>query len=135
MVSVFAGLLGLQESAPARLVYHTLRNPSIKFEILRTLLESSPTNTGLGAEFDKLLTDYNTLRIERNQLAHGLWWTDSSGRVYFAQHSLNGYAILAAKEVTVTAIKAQLTAQRTFRRELYDVHVAKRFEKLQSQLG
>jgi hypothetical protein len=133
MVSVFAGLLGVQESAPARVVYHTLRNPSIKFDILRTLLESSPTNTGLGAEFDKLLTDYNSLRIERNQLAHGLWWTDSSGRVHYAQHALNGQAILEAKEVTVPAIKGQLAAQRAFRKYLYEVHVEKRFERLQEQ--
>jgi hypothetical protein len=123
----------VQESAPARVVYHTLRNPSIKFDILRTLLESSPTNTGLGAEFDKLLTDYNSLRIERNQLAHGLWWTDSSGRVHYAQHALNGQAILEAKEVTVPAIKGQLAAQRAFRKYLYEVHVEKRFERLQEQ--
>jgi hypothetical protein len=132
MVSVFAGLLGAQSSLPARVVYHTLRNPSIKLDVLRTLLESSPNNSGLGPEFDKLLVDYNTVRSDRNRLAHGLWWTDSAGLVYFAPHALNGEAMSNATEVTIKHMNQWLELQRAFKTELLEVHVVKLLKLLQA---
>jgi hypothetical protein len=109
----------MAETQSARVIYHTLRNPSIKLDILRTLLERAPLNSTLGPEFDGIMGGYDARRKARNDMVHGLWWTDSAGCTYAARLSINSYPILDAKEVTAATFDELIAAQQQFMAELY----------------
>lgn len=61
MADVLAILLGGYDSETAGYVLRTLRNPKIKKDLLRKLLETAPINAKLPPTFDELLTEYESV--------------------------------------------------------------------------
>jgi hypothetical protein len=81
----------------------TLRNPNIRHDILRDLLEMSPNNARLGDEYDELLSEYSALRTARNDYAHGLWFTRSrDGEVFLSKGDDHGFGYFMAKPEPIT---------------------------------
>ncbi|MTD94968.1 hypothetical protein GIW81_11565 [Hyphomicrobium sp. xq] len=97
MPQLLSILLGLQDERTAGYVYRTLRNPNIRHDVLRELLEMSPNNAQLGDEYDGLLSEYSALRTARNDYAHGLWFTRSrDGAVFLSKSDDHGFGYFTA---------------------------------------
>ncbi len=104
MPRVLAILLGMEDTAPAGYVYRALRNPNIRSDVMRALLEKAPRNVKLGKEFDELISEYEAVRSGRNGYAHGLWYTHDSGAVFLARRDEHGYGLLEAKPEPISAL-------------------------------
>ena len=109
MPSILAILLGMADDKPAGYVYRALRNPNIRSDVMRTLLEKAPHNTHRGEEFDKLLAEYEAVRTGRNGYAHGLWYThEETGAVFLARRDEHGYGLLQALPEPIEELDALL---------------------------
>jgi hypothetical protein len=106
MPRVLAVLLGTSDDAPAGYVYRALRNPSIRYNVLRDLLEKAPHNKKRSEQYDDILAKYNVVRKGRNDYAHGLWFTQVDTKaVYLARRDDHGYAFFDAKAEPLDALK------------------------------
>ena len=107
MPRVLTVLLGLPDERPAGYVYRALRNPSARIDVLRDLLEKSPSNKNKSQQYDELISKYQTVRSGRNAYAHGLWWTDSeTNAVYLARRDEHGFAFFDAQPEPLDNLKA-----------------------------
>jgi hypothetical protein len=105
MPRILTILLGMTDAKPAGYVYRALRNPNIRSDVMRTLLEKAPHNAQLGDEFDDLLTEYEAVRSGRNGYAHGLWYThEKSKAVFLARRDEHGWGLLQAQPEPIEAL-------------------------------
>jgi hypothetical protein len=83
-------------------VWKAILNPKAKADLMESLLEKSPANKALGAEFDAIISEFRSVSKIRNDYVHGLWWTsDGDGSLWLAKpkdddHGLTLFA--ASKE-------------------------------------
>jgi hypothetical protein len=96
MPGVLAILLGTTDINSVGYVYRTLRNPNIRRDVMKALLEKAPLNKDRGEEFDALLSEYNSIRKARNDYAHGLWYTEENGSVMLAREAEHGFGMMEA---------------------------------------
>src|SRR5689334_17916364 len=71
MTNVFAALMGSSDVLAAGYVYRSLRNPSIKGQLMWHLLEVAPHNKDTPEWFDDVLKAHNSIRSRRNEYVHG----------------------------------------------------------------
>jgi hypothetical protein len=107
MPRILAILLGMSDFTPAGYVYRALRNPSIRSDAMRALLEKAPHNRHRGEEFDELISEYDAVRAGRNGYAHGLWFThEETGAVFLARRDEHGYGLLHAMPEPIEVLDA-----------------------------
>jgi hypothetical protein len=106
MPRVLAELIGIKyiwPMSPAGYIWRVLRNPSIKTDVLRRLLEMAPNNKNADEKFDQILSEYDELRTKRNHLAHGLWFTNEEDMsVYLAISDPHGLDFMKAKPIPIS---------------------------------
>ncbi|MEQ1718798.1 MAG: hypothetical protein ABL907_22895 [Hyphomicrobium sp.] len=121
MPQVLWRLMGSKHSDVSGYIYRTLRNPSLKLSILKTLLERSSVNVHHPDQYDQILTLYEEVRGRRNDYAHGLWYTrDGDGAVFLAKRDDDGLAFFEAKEEPITALGETITKIRTLKNLIYE---------------
>lgn len=120
MPMVLRRLLGTTRTDVAGYIYRTLRNPSIKFDILQTLLEKSASNAGLGDDYDRIISQYDEVRKGRNAYAHGLWYTATDGSVLLCKRNEHDLAFLDAKPEPIAALDDLLSKIRALTKLIFD---------------
>jgi hypothetical protein len=104
MISFMALLLG-DVSAPAQQVFRSLHSEDSRVKVMRVLLEKSKINQDKGQEFDDLLDLFVEVKKRRNALAHGLWSTHSSGRVFLAEPTTDEFhSFITQREIKKTEL-------------------------------
>lgn len=87
-------LLGTSQNfASARLILRTVNSTQARIAIMRVLLEEAPVNKDKSASFDEIISEFESLTTERNNCAHGLWWTTDSGKVSRSDPSYTNEAL------------------------------------------
>lgn len=120
MPQVLWRLMGSKHSDVSGYIYRTLRNPNIKLDILRTLLEKSSVNVNHPDQYDEILTLYQEVRSRRNDYAHGLWYTRSDNVVFLAKSDDDGLAFFEAKEEPLSALGEAITKIRTLKNLIFE---------------
>ncbi|MGE0628147.1 MAG: hypothetical protein AB7O43_10015 [Hyphomicrobiaceae bacterium] len=107
-----AQLMGLNDDKQiqaAGYVYRTLRNPSIRLEVMRTLLHKAPHNKNKPDSWDYMLSEYSVVRNTRNDYAHGLWFTnDIDSTVLLAKSDPHGFAFMEAEPISTDVMDEAL---------------------------
>ena len=52
---------------------------------MRNMLQKSPLNQNLDAQWDEVIGEFERLNIHRNNYVHSLWYTHQSKRVFIAE--------------------------------------------------
>ena len=106
MPKLLALLLGGYDDVTAGYVFRAIRNPSTKRELLQSLLEKAPINSKVPHDIDEMLDEYKILTGQRNQLAHGKWFThDTDGNPTFvSRFSEHGWDLIEASEISAEEI-------------------------------
>lgn len=76
MVSVLAVLLGSSDRTVASYIMRSIRSPAARIEVMKELLEKAPINQQLDDDYDDIIREFRSISVERNEYAHGRWWTD-----------------------------------------------------------
>lgn len=116
MIRFMALLLGNTERPPARQIFRSVANNRARIEIMRSLLEESPSNKDKGPEYDAIISEFEAIGKERNKYVHGLWWTDLTsgqvGRVDAADTSEGGGSLQAVSLKSAKHIPVRMSALR-----------------------
>jgi hypothetical protein len=124
MPKLLAALLGSGTSIGPAYAYRTLKNPNIRWEVMRDLLEHAPPNAELGSEFDDLLADYNRARVARNTYVHGLWFTGAEGVFLARSDEKHGQGYRRAAREPLAKLDAALLLIRSILRRLVHLHLS-----------
>lgn len=92
MIDILELLLGDSGDHAARQVFRSVNSTQARIKIMRTLLEESKLNEHRGAVFDEIIDEFAALTTERNNYAHGLWWTDGGGIISRSDPSDSPYS-------------------------------------------
>lgn len=101
MITVLAVLLGDSDTTTAGYVYRSIVSPRGRKELMERLLTLSPQNTQCGPEYDAIISEFWSLNLERNNYAHGQWYTDSHrGEVWLTVFDEHGWGLGAGSGAT-----------------------------------
>jgi hypothetical protein len=105
MSDVLAALFGTDESMTAGYVLRAIKSPRARRTVMRDLLEKAPRNVAADEFFDDVIDRYEDVANRRNQLVHGLWYSEveGSGRTLLAKSNPHGLAVLDAQPIMVEA--------------------------------
>lgn len=123
MPKLLAALMGRASVMNAAYVYRTLKNPKIRFDVMRNLLENSPTNQELGDDFTELLADYDKARTARNAYVHGLWFTGPGGVFLARSDEVHGQGYRRAALEPIAKLDATLMLIRSILGRLVRLYV------------
>jgi hypothetical protein len=119
MPIVLEHLAQMAETRASGYIYRTLRNPSIRSDIMRKLLETAPFNKDTDERFDEILSEYDEVRRLRNQYAHGLWWTGEDGQtVCLSASDPHGYSFLEARPIETSELEETLAKVRALTKKV-----------------
>jgi hypothetical protein len=120
MIRILSALLKRGEPTPARQIFRSVVNQQIRLRIMRTLLEQTEQNRALDTAYDEVIDEFDSLNGLRNKFLHGLWWTHTeSGRVFFAEPSLDEFSFLDQREVKKKELETTLRRMATLTRRIY----------------
>lgn len=96
-----------QNYTHARLIFRSVNSTQARIAIMRALLEEAPANKDRSVAYDEIITEFESLTTERNNCAHGLWWTTDSGKVSRSDpsHTNETISFALAHRVTVAQLK------------------------------
>jgi hypothetical protein len=99
MIEIMGLLLG--DRTPARQVFRAIVANQSRIKVMRALLERSQHNITKGAEYDEIISEFDSLVNKRNAYLHGLWYTHHSGRVFLAESSIDDGHWFEQREVPI----------------------------------
>jgi hypothetical protein len=85
MADIFRELVGaVPNQMPYRHILREIISAQARIKLMRSLLENHPLNMAKGADYDKIIDEFESLNKIRNAYIHGLWSTHESGKVYLS---------------------------------------------------
>jgi hypothetical protein len=81
----FLGVLLGDRQLPSRQIFRAIRGERARIEVLTALLEHARQNKDKGAEYDRVIADFDRLNRRRNAYVHGMWMVHDTGRVFLAR--------------------------------------------------
>jgi hypothetical protein len=80
MLYVLEALLSDSFGQASRQIFRSVNSTQARIDIMQSLLESSPANENKGPQFDEIINEFKSLTKERNNCAHGLWFSHEDGQ-------------------------------------------------------
>jgi hypothetical protein len=103
MASVLAVLLGASDKIAASYIMRAIKSPTGRIDIMKDLLEKAPINSELGDEYDQVIREFRTISSQRNEYAHGKWWTDFRSNEIVLDETDDPMAALHVRRVVTAA--------------------------------
>ena len=104
MIDLMADLMG-GEDPPARQVYFSIVNQNARIKVMTAMLEQSSLNMDKNETYDKIITDFTTIKNKRNEYVHGIWWTHNTGRVFLASPEPDEFSWHNGREVLIQELE------------------------------
>lgn len=85
MAWVFFQLAHVKDEAAAKQLFRSISSQQLRIKLMRNMLQKSPLNQNLDAQWDEVIGEFERLNIHRNNYVHSLWYTHQSKRVFIAE--------------------------------------------------
>jgi hypothetical protein len=109
MPKILTVLLGMTDDSSAGYVYRAIRSVNSRYEVMKALLEKAPINVNKTEAYDELLSEFDKIRVGRNDYAHGLWFTHvETGKVFLEKKDEHGFAFMGATEEPIENLQELL---------------------------
>jgi hypothetical protein len=107
MIFFFELLLGHNPSvaSPARQIYRSITAPNARIKVLRAVLEKSEINRTKTAEYDEIISEFDSLNSKRNTYVHGLWETHESGKAFLSAPGSDDFYFYKRREVPIQELQ------------------------------
>jgi len=105
----FMGLLLGERGLLAQKIFSAIWSDGQRLKLMRVLLRHGSLNKSRGKEYEEVIDLFDSLRIKRNDYAHGVWSRHDSGRVFLSKRT-DEFCLLAEHEVLVSEMENDIRA-------------------------
>jgi hypothetical protein len=124
MIRFLSRLLGYPGTGddPARQIFRTIESQRARINLMQALLQNAHINHSKPAKFDAVVALFKSVKDRRDDLAHGLWYTHESGRVFLAKASNDMGLLLPSmrREVSINELNCDVERMRELTRKIDD---------------